>query len=133
MGIAFSIHQQRFWLIAGLACAAMIFVTGRENARLPDGRTHVFVLDVGQGDAILLKSPSGKRILVDTGPDTSVLAGLGRALPFFGRRLDLLVITHPDTDHLGGLPEVLRRYDVASILITPPLSPIIRRLQRAHS
>jgi len=97
----------------------MICVTVRERAQLPDGRTHAFILDVGQGDAIFLRSPSGKRVLVDTGPDASVLSGLGRMLPYFDRRLDLVVITHPDTDHLGGLPEVLRRYDVAAILMTP--------------
>lgn len=99
--------------------AAFVLVAGREEARLPDGRSHAFILDVGQGDAIVLRSPSGKHILVDAGPDASVLSGLGHVLPYFDRHLDLVIITHPDTDHLGGLPEVLRRYDVSALLITP--------------
>ncbi|MDD5751161.1 MAG: MBL fold metallo-hydrolase [Candidatus Peribacteraceae bacterium] len=110
---------RRFWLVACCMAAAFVLVAGREEARLPDGRSHAFILDVGQGDAIVLRSPSGKHILVDAGPDASVLSGLGHVLPYFDRHLDLVIITHPDTDHLGGLPEVLRRYDVSALLITP--------------
>lgn len=120
MGNVFPLHGQRkLWLIASLVLSAIICVAIREYIRLPDGRTHAFILDVGQGDAIVLRSPSGKHILVDAGPDASVLSGLGHVLPYFDRHLDLVIITHPDTDHLGGLPEVLRRYDVSALLITP--------------
>ena len=83
----------------------------------PDGRLHLFFLDVGQGDAVLLQAPDGKQVLVDGGPDPQVLlAQLGRKLPPWDRTLDLVVTTHPDADHLGGLPEVLARYEVAALL-----------------
>lgn len=78
---------------------------------------HVF--NVGQGDCMLLRTPSGKRVLIDTGPDTSVLSHLTRVLPAFDRSIDLLVLTHGDRDHSGGLRSVLERIAVASILIHP--------------
>lgn len=82
-----------------------------------DGLLHVYQLDVGQGDAILVVTPNGRRMLVDGGPDPrAVLDGLGRHLPPWDRRLDVVVLTHPDLDHVGGLPTVLERYDVGWIL-----------------
>ncbi len=84
------------------------------------GRLTVTFLDVGQGDAILIEGPEGQRILVDGGPsEEAITAALGRRLPFYDRRIDLVVLTHPQADHLGGLPGVLRRYDVGSILASP--------------
>ncbi len=84
---------------------------------LPDGRLHVSFLDVGQGDSILLESPSGHQILVDGGPSpAAVTSALGNALPFWDRSLDLVVVTHPQEDHLGGLIGVLERYQVGLLL-----------------
>ncbi len=72
-------------------------------AARPDGRLHVAILDVGQGDAILLAGSSGGRILVDTGPDPErLLPQLDARIPPWDRRLDLLVLTHPHEDHVGG-------------------------------
>lgn len=84
---------------------------------LPDGRLHVSFLDVGQGDSILIESPSGHQILVDGGPSpAAVTFALGEALPFWDRSLDLVVLTHPQEDHLGGLIGVLERYQVGLLL-----------------
>lgn len=80
-------------------------------------RVHVF--DVGQGDSILLTSPSGKHVLVDGGPDLSLARHLAQALPFFNRRIELLIITHPNTDHLAALPHVIKHYNVRAVLIPP--------------
>jgi len=80
---------------------------------LPDGRLHVVFFDVGQGDAIFIRTPHGHQILVDGGPSpTLLLDKLGRAMPFWDRTLDLLVLTHPDEDHLAGLIPALERYPV---------------------
>jgi competence protein ComEC len=80
---------------------------------LPDGRLHVHFLDVGQGDAILVETPKGRQVLVDGGPSPSaVLSQLGGRLPFWDRTLDMVVLTHPDDDHITGLVEVLDRYEV---------------------
>jgi competence protein ComEC len=85
--------------------------------QLPDGRLHVAFLDVGQGDAILITSPDGRQILVDGGPSPSALtSALGHEMPFWDRSLDLVVMTHPDADHITGLVEVLDRYRVEAWL-----------------
>jgi competence protein ComEC len=86
---------------------------------LPDGRLHVAFLDVGQGDAILITTPAGRQILIDGGPSPTALAWrLGQELPFWDRSLDVLVNTHPDADHLAGLPPLLQRYQVEQVLVT---------------
>jgi competence protein ComEC len=76
----------------------------------------VIFFDVGQGDAALIRTPPGQNILIDGGPDNSVLKKLGKFLPYFSRRLDLLVLSHYHDDHATGLIEVLRRYDVKNII-----------------
>lgn len=86
--------------------------------RGPTGGLVMHTLDVGQGDAILLVTPAGRQILVDGGPDNAVLSGLARHMPFLDRSLDLLVITHPDSDHIGGLTDVVRRYRIGAVLFT---------------
>jgi competence protein ComEC len=83
----------------------------------PDGRLHVAFLDVGQGDAILITLPSGDQVLIDGGPSaTDLIWRLGQHMPFWDRTLDLVVNTHPDADHLAGLPSLLERYTVEQVL-----------------
>ncbi|NLE75623.1 MAG: ComEC/Rec2 family competence protein [Chloroflexi bacterium] len=85
----------------------------------PDGRLHVWFLDVGQGDAILIQGPAGRQVLVDGGPDPAVLLpALGQALPFWDRSLDVVALTHPDRDHVAGLVGLLDRYEVGQVLET---------------
>ncbi|MDO8494969.1 MAG: ComEC/Rec2 family competence protein [bacterium] len=83
-----------------------------------DGKLHVYFLDIGQGDAMFVQTPGGKQILIDGGPDQTVLQRLGEVMPFYDRTIDLVVATHPDADHLAGLVSVLEKYRVASILET---------------
>ncbi len=81
--------------------------------QLPDGRLHVAFLDVGQGDAILITTPQGQQILVDGGPSPVALtSALGQEMPFWDRSLDLVVMTHPDADHITGFTEILERFQV---------------------
>jgi len=84
----------------------------------PPEELEVDFLDVGQGDAILIKSPFGQNILIDGGPDSKVIEGLGKNLPFWDKRIDLMVLTHPHDDHVTGLIEVIKRYSVKKILYT---------------
>jgi competence protein ComEC len=75
-------------------------------------------LDVGQGDSILIKTPEHHTILVDAGPDSSVVDRLGEAMGFFDRKIDLFVMTHPDRDHFSGILDVLPRYKIGQILLS---------------
>ena len=84
---------------------------------LPDGRLHVVFLDVGQGDAIFIQTPSGRQVLIDGGPSDSVLLSqLGRQMPFWDRTLDVVLLTHPDSDHITGLVGMLERYQVETVI-----------------
>ena len=85
---------------------------------LIEGKLEVDFLDVGQGDAILIKTPAGQKILIDGGPDNSVLNQLGDNLPFFDNQIDVIILTHPHSDHVVGLVEVLKRYKVKEIYYT---------------
>ncbi|MDP2656504.1 MAG: MBL fold metallo-hydrolase [bacterium] len=78
----------------------------------------VAVLDVGQGDAILVDGPAGQQILIDAGPDRSILAKLSEYMPFYDHDIELVILTHPHLDHYGGLHEVLNRYKVHHMYIT---------------
>ena len=90
---------------------------------LPDGRLHVYALDVGQGDAILFRTPGGRTILVDGGPDPLLLTSrLGRILPPWQRRIDLVVATHADADHLAGLVPIVEGWEVGMALQPPSMA-----------
>jgi competence protein ComEC len=79
---------------------------------LPDHKFHMYVLDIGQGDAILLRSPDGYWALIDGGRGAQILPELGEVLPFAQRDLDFVIVTHPDADHIGGLVDVVSNYRV---------------------
>lgn len=79
----------------------------------------VAFLNVGQGDAIYIEAPNGNQMLVDGGPPSgAVLRELGRVMPFWDRSLDVVLATHPDQDHVGGLPSVLARMQVGNVVTT---------------
>jgi competence protein ComEC len=100
-----------------LALTAIALLVWSAALTTPDGRLHVVFFDVGQGDAIFIQTPGGHQVLVDGGPEPSVLLNqLGRHMPFWDRSLDLVVMTHPDADHFAGLVPVLERYRVGQVL-----------------
>jgi len=79
----------------------------------PEGDTlQVSFIDVGQGDAIVIESPEGYELLIDGGRDRSVLRGLPKVMGPFDRSIAMVLETHPDADHIGGLPDVFARYRV---------------------
>ncbi len=89
-----------------------------EWTRAPDQKLHLRFLDVGQGDSAMITTPEGKIILIDGGPDWSTLEELGKCMPFFQRHIDLLVLSHPNLDHLLSFPEILKRYSVGGIALS---------------
>lgn len=79
----------------------------------------VAFLDVGQGDAIYIEAPNGNQMLIDGGPSgATLLRELGRVMPYWDRSLDVVLATHPDQDHVGGLPAVLERMRIDNVVTT---------------
>lgn len=90
-----------------LALSVILFFSYNDTQTLT-----VAFLDVGQGDSIYIEAPNGNQVLIDGGPDRSVLAQLGKQMRFYDRSLDLVIGTHPDKDHIGGLLNIVQDYQV---------------------
>ncbi|MFH1284504.1 MAG: ComEC/Rec2 family competence protein [Candidatus Peregrinibacteria bacterium] len=100
-------------IVLGYMAAAWLLI------QLPDNDFHIYFLDVGQGDSIFIKTPENHQILIDGGgSDGGVIEQLGQVMPFFDKSIDLVILTHPHSDHVDGLVEVIKRYDVSNVLIT---------------
>lgn len=82
----------------------------------------VAFLDVGQGDAIFIEAPNGNQILIDGGSNKAVLSQLSKVMPFYDRSIDVVMMTHPDSDHVNGLVDVMRRYEVGVFVDSGPES-----------
>jgi competence protein ComEC len=95
--------------------ALVVFLGGvfvYQQVRFGDGKLHVVFCDVGQGDAVYIRTASGKNILIDGGPDDKVLNCLSNHMPFWDKTLSLIVLSHPHADHLTGLISVIDRYSL---------------------
>ena len=97
-------------IVLGILILANVFVWISIYQRRPSEFLHVYFLDVGQGDSIFIDSPTHKHILLDGGPNSKVLSEIGRILPFGERDIDVVIESHPDADHIGGLVDVLHQY-----------------------
>src|SRR3989344_1424171 len=76
----------------------------------------VYFFDVGQGDSEFISARDGTQILIDGGPNSKVLSGLARAMPYYDNSIDVIILTHPHADHVSGLIDVLNRYKVGMII-----------------
>ena len=84
-----------------------------------NNRLRIYFFNIGQGDSIFIRTPSNENILIDGGPDNTLITKLGSTLPFYDQTIDLIILTHPHDDHLFGLINVLERYNVKKILYYP--------------
>jgi len=122
------------WTLAARAAllAALVAWASLGTSSLDDCRcVQIHFLDVGQGDAALLRTPAGRWILIDGGPRTPVRdAGRSVVIPYLRRHgatgLALIVATHGDADHLGGIPAVVRAFPPR--LVLEPGEPLGRPL-----
>jgi len=78
--------------------------------------TKIVFCDVGQGNAAYIRTDRAVDLLVDAGPNTSVLNCLGKHMPFYDRQIEIIIITHLDLDHVGGLEHILKRYKVKKLI-----------------
>ena len=105
------------YLISGIVTGLILLFSF--FSQLPDGKLHIVFCDVGQGDAAYIRFPDGRDMMIDGGPGGSsskVLGCLSRHMPFYDRTIDIILLSHPQEDHLGGLQEIIRRYTVKTFV-----------------
>lgn len=95
-----------------LNICAMVFLI----AHVPSSILKVAFLDVGQGDSIYIEAPNGATMLVDGGRDDRVLGKLAKVMPYGKKRIDAVIATHPDADHVGGLIPVMDNFQVGAMV-----------------
>ena len=98
------------FLLSGIATGCVLLFTFFWT--LPDGKLHIVFCNVGQGDSAYVRFPDGRDMIVDGGPDDSLLPCLGRHMPFWDRHVNIVVLSHPQKDHLQGLLSVFERFSV---------------------
>ncbi len=84
----------------------------------PSGALEVHFFDVGQGDAIFIETRNQRQVLIDAGEDADILEKLEGAVPFYDRHIDIIIATHMDKDHIGGMDKVLNRFDTDMVLVS---------------
>ena len=99
-----------------LLCLAVFVFSTNSVASQKDGLLKIYFFDVGQGDSIFIETPNGNQVLIDGGPDSSIIQELSKVMPFYDKEIDLVVLSHPHADHMAGLISVLERYDIKNIL-----------------
>ena len=122
------------YLAAAISLSFLSAILWFYVATRSDERLHVYFLDVGQGDSVLIVTPEGRQLLVDGGPGAIEAAqAVGDRLPFWDRDLDLVMLTHPDEDHFRGLLGILDRYGVDMVLESGGVSenPLYLEWERA--
>ncbi len=111
-------REIKFFLIFVLFLSLSNFFVWREIFFLSQKPLEVIFFDVGQGDSIFIKDRQGHQILIDGGPNKSILEKIDKELPFWDKTIDLVILTHPEYDHLKGLNYVLGKYKIENILWT---------------
>lgn len=89
----------------------------------PDDKLHIYFCNVGQGDGVYIRFPNGQDLLIDGGPGEKILDCLSKNMPFYDRQIDVVILTHPQADHLNGLIPVLERYRVLYFVSSPAANP----------
>jgi len=107
-----------FQFIFAVLLIAVVLIWGQFFYSRPSQNLNLYFLDVGQGDAIYIRAPTGEDALIDGGPGDCVLQKLGEVMPPTDHELNLVILTHPHADHLKGLLAVLGRYKIEEILQT---------------
>jgi competence protein ComEC len=109
--------RKKVWLVLGAASLATVILL----LIRPDGRVHVYALDVGTGSAVLVRTANGHQVLIDAGPDADKLTqALGRALPPTARTIDIWLISGGRRVNIGAAAAVLSRFRIGAIIIADP-------------
>jgi len=109
-------RQNVHWYALGALLAATVLIWYAVSWEDRSGLLTIAFLDVGQGDAIFIESPTGTQLMIDGGPGGVVLRELSKVMPFYDRSIDMLVVSNPDKDHMAGFLDVLRSFKVAAVV-----------------
>lgn len=96
-----------------LLTAVQFFSFSFNNSHL-----RVYFLDVGQGDAALIKYPTGEKLLIDTGKDSKLFRSLDEVLPWYDKTIDYVLLTHGDLDHVGAMDDLIDRYQISKVFVS---------------
>lgn len=110
--------HKKVWREIGIFVVIIAILLSLGLGNQSDHNFEITFLDVGQGDAILIRTPENQKILVDAGPAGAIMEAIPKELNFWERRIDLAILTHPDVDHAAGFVEILDRFEVERILLT---------------
>lgn len=110
------------WYVLVLLFLAVTFIWYVVSCEDRRGLATVAFLNIGQGDSVFVDSPEGHQMLIDGGPNKIVLQRLNEVMPFYDRTIDVVLATHPDSDHIAGLVDVLSRYKVKVVIMTEVVS-----------
>lgn len=128
-------QTRQFWiLITGLSLFWCVLVIALYFS-LPTSQLKLYFLDVGQGDSALIITPQYQKIIIDGGPDQKVLTQISKIIPFWDHKIDAMILSHADQDHIGGLIHLAERFKVGTLYIgiknhiNPQLNKLIRLVQ----
>jgi len=110
------LRENLHWYILGFLFLITIFIWYTVAAEDRAGKLTVAFLNIGQGDAIFIESPTGVQMMIDGGPNASVLRELGKVMPFYDRSIDILMVSNPDKDHMAGFIDVLDAFKVVAVI-----------------
>lgn len=115
------IHLRWYVLLSLFFLSIVLWsVTFHENR---NGVLTVAFLDIGQGDSIFIESPTGVQVVIDGGPNKTLLREISKVMPWYDRSIDMIVVTNPDKDHYEGFFSLLKKYKTASFLESGTKNP----------
>jgi len=106
----FKNHLKWYFLLSLFLVSVIVWLAVLREDR--NGELKFVVLDVGQGDALFIESPTGIQVLIDGGPNNTLMREISKVMPWYDRHIDILVVTNPDRDHYEGFISLLNKYSV---------------------
>jgi len=106
--------MKKIFVIVFLILLSMGTIIVYQYTGFYDDKLHIVVCDVGQGDGIFIRTPKRLNLIIDSGPDNSMLSCLSKHMPFWDKTFHIAFLTHPHTDHFAGFNSIVKRYNVLS-------------------
>lgn len=112
------LHLQKYWrqIIVLVLTLAVLFLAIAIYRETPGTTMTVAFLNIGQGDSIYIESPTHQQVIIDGGPNGSLLSEIGKIMPWYDRSIDAIILTNPDADHFSGFIDLLKRYSVGLVI-----------------